>query len=957
MKTCLRATAAAALLALGAAPGLAAPGEGDTSGFGDPGADGQAGGLVVSGPVTGDQLGGDGGNGGTGSGGLPAGSGGAGTGVGGDGGAGGANDGSEGGGGGGGGEALRLGGAGALTVESSGRVRGGAGGVGGGGTDFGGFTGAGGGGGGGGDALYGVGSGRIVNRGSLRGGDGGDGGSGGFSGDGGYGGRGIAGSLLEITNSGTIAGGDGGAGGDADDSDRSYGGFGGFGGHAIAGDTLLITNSGTIRGGEGGLGRDGDGGDGIRGADLTITNAGQIIGGRAGANLQDGPAGEDGAAVRFTGGTNRLTLSSDTGGAGITGLVDGTAGSDDTLELGGPTAGGGAQARFDVSNIGAAAQYRGFEHFEKTGTSTWTLSGTGSQDWRVRQGTLAGDSNSLGGDVNVEGELVFDQAFDGGYGGTLTGGGRLTKAGGGVLVMSADNGAFAGSTAVRGGTLQVTGALGGALEVGGGGRLAGTGTLGAVTVGAGGVHAPGNSIGTQVVTGDYVNAGLLQVEATPTAADKIVAQAGVDITGARLELQLSPATPSSWDPVNGPYTLIDKQSGGAVVGRFASVSDNLLFLDPLLDYAGGDGNDVTLELFRNTVAFTAFGRTPNQVSTAGGIEGLGTGSPVWLALASSTAGSAVRAGLDSLSGELYPSVQGALAADSAVLRQAANARLRAVAQARAAEGLAVWVQPYGLWSQAGGTANAATAERAAGGLLVGAEFAAADWRLGLVAGHGRSDLEVPARAASAESRDYHLGLYGGTELGPLGLRAGLGYSWHTVEADRQARINGFSDSLSADYAAGTLQLFGEAGRRFEVLGAGLEPFVNLAHVRHGVDGFTETGGAAALRVEGAALETTYTTLGLHADGRFAVAGAPVTAAATLGWQHGFGETTPVATHAFAGGSGFAIEGAPLAGDSATVETGLSVALTEGVSLGVSYQGRFAADARQDGVTGTLSLRY
>ena len=64
----------------------------------------------------------------------------------------------------------------------------------------------------------------------------------------------------------------------------------------------------------------------------------------------------------------------------------------DTFQLGGTGTGA-----FNVNNFGAAQQYRGFTTFNKIGTSTWTLSGAGAQNWTVGQGTLIGDTNSLAG--------------------------------------------------------------------------------------------------------------------------------------------------------------------------------------------------------------------------------------------------------------------------------------------------------------------------------------------------------------------------------------------------------------------------------------------------------------------------------------------------------------------------------------------------------------------------------
>lgn len=124
------------------------------------------------------------------------------------------------------------------------------------------------------------------------------------------------------------------------------------------------------------------------------------------------------------------------------------------------------------------------------------------------------------------------------------------------------------------------------------------------------MHAPGNPIGVQTIAGDYVNHGTLRIESTPNEADRIVVAGSVGISGARLDVMLSPANAARWNLFNGPFTILDKQDAGGIVGTFDPVTQNLLFLDVLLDYAGGDGNDVTLELQRNSLAFVGVGFYP-----------------------------------------------------------------------------------------------------------------------------------------------------------------------------------------------------------------------------------------------------------------------------------------------------------------------------------------------------------
>ncbi|MDR3381569.1 autotransporter domain-containing protein [Cupriavidus basilensis] len=281
------------------------------------------------------------------------------------------------------------------------------------------------------------------------------GGAGGAGGDGlpaspipgGNGGDGGAGVVFRfpgggLSNSGAITGGNGGAGG----ATQSTGGVGGQGGVGVSGTGISMTNTGAISGGNGGaggpgIGVAGAGGIGIVGSDLAIVNSGAISGGNAG----DGSTRA--AAIRFTGGTNSLELQS---GSSINGVVDGTLGSN-TLILG-----GAGNASFNAGDVGAAAAYRGFSTFQKTGGGTWVLGGTDSTgiNWAIQSGVLQGNTDSLrGSSISNNGTLSFDQASDGTYAGSISGTGALVKAGAGTLTLSGAN-HYSGGTTISAGTLQ-----------------------------------------------------------------------------------------------------------------------------------------------------------------------------------------------------------------------------------------------------------------------------------------------------------------------------------------------------------------------------------------------------------------------------------------------------------------------------------------------------------------------
>jgi outer membrane autotransporter protein len=246
---------------------------------------------------------------------------------------------------------------------------------------------------------------------------------------------------------------------------------------------------------------------------------------------------------------------------------------------------------------------------------------------------------------------------------------------------------------------------------------------------------------------------------------------------------------------------------------------------------------------------------------------------------------------------------------------------------------------------------------------VGADGLVADtWRIGLLAGYSRSDIDLDARLSSADMDSYHLGLYGGTGWalpgGTVSMRGGLAYSWHDIETSRSVGFLGFGpEVLSADDDAGSFQAFGELGYGMETATARLEPFISLAHVRTRTGQFAETGGAAALTVSGNTMDTTFTKIGIRGETGIELGEFDVRLSGMLGWRHAMGDTTPVSDHSFTGADGFTIAGSAIARNSAVIDAGFAFDLTPDATLGMAYQGQFASDARDHGLRAKLAVRF
>lgn len=540
--------------------------------------------------------------------------------------------------------------------------------------------------------------------------------------------------------------------------------------------------------------------------------------------------------------------------------------------------------------------------------------------------------------------------------------------------LTADSSGFIGATHVSGGRLAVNGSLANSVAtVSGGGMLGGNGTVGGILAQAGGIVAPGNSIGTLNVAGNvaFAAGSAYQVEVNAAGqSDKIVASGTATLNGGAVVVQNA----SGSHVLGSHYTILT--AAGGVTGAFAGASATSAtpFLSFGLTY---DPSNVYLDVSRSNVSFASVGGTPNQIATGGGVDSLGIDGPLVDVLVQLDLPQA-RAAFDQLSGEVHASAKGVMIEDSRFLRDAVNNRLRAAFEGVASPSMpviaygpdgpelaadpgapAAWGQAFGSWGTMDGDGNAATIKRGVGGFFTGGDALIAEtWRVGLVGGYSRSTFDVDERDASGSSDNYHVGLYGGTQLGNLALRSGLAYSWHDIAMSRSVAFSSFNDLLKGDYRAGTTQAFGELGYRINAWQASFEPFANLAYASLATRGFTETGGAAALTTRSSTDGVTFTTLGLRAATGFTVGnGMNMTARGMLGWQHAFGDTTPVSTMAFSGGSPFSIGGVPIARDAAVVDVGLDLNLTPNATLGLAYGGQFGNGATDQMVRGNFNVKF
>lgn len=795
----------------------------------------------------------------------------------------------------------------------------------------------------GGYGLFAIGTGagpQIVNNGTLTGGDGyavsGRGGAGARvqngtfvnngtvqAGDGRgpqQGGVGLELASVSLTNTGLIQGG------------SSATAAGGAGLQVIGGAGNTLVNTGTIRGGTGatasvltsgvlwgssgfdsfdnrGVIEGGNGGYGIWSSGTStgvgIINSGTI---RAGT-------GQDNAILVGSGATSFLSLELRAGSLIVGNVVASAAGSNDVLRLGGV-----ADASFDVSAIGPAAQYRNFETLEKAGSSTWTVTGSGD---------FAGSTNVLAGKLVVNGSLATS-----------------------------------------------------AVTVASGATLGGSGTVGATTIQSGATVAPGNSIGTLTINGPFAQAAgstyqvevdpgsvtsdLIRVNGSATLASgaglSVINYTGIPYVGGQRYTILSSAggltgtygfpeqvlTPflslrDSYDANNAYLTVVQTATAGGIGSTPNEVEvgnsvDSLPGGDPV---QSGIYNQATIGAARAAL---------NQIS--GEIHASARTALIdesWLLRAA--VNDRLRAAFGGVGAPVMPTLSYGYTADR-------SPAVRGPMPALGADRFAVWGQGYGAWGRTGGDGNASKLTHATGGVLAGADVAAFDhFRFGVLAGYSRSTFDAKARMSSGESDNYHLGLYGGGRWGALSLRTGASYTWHDISTSRVVSSAFLSGNPRADYNAGTAQLFGELGYRMDAGGIALEPFAGLAYVNLHTGRFAERGAATALTAQAEDAGLGYSTLGLRASTSLSIQGMDLTVRGGLAWRHAFGDVDPSVTMAFAGSTAFTVAGLPIARDAAMVEAGLDLAIGRSTKLGVAYTGQLAEDSQDHSFRGVLAVTF
>ena len=777
---------------------------------------------------------------------------------------------------------------------------------------------------------------------------------------------------VTVTNYGTISGGRHGITTDLGATLTNYGQITGRNGSGFGSDgDGTVINHGTITGAYSGLQPNGDG-DGVDIDKLAhIENYGTIQGVGAGGVDKNG----------FANGSEGIAL----GGGYVLNAKDALISGANSAILVDDGSGGSGVAATTLENFGVIQGLDGFGvkfvgEFADSVINGGTISGSDGLALDLGGGndslTLRNGSRFIGvvdGGSGVD-RVVMDDVAGGSFGASRNFESLEVKQGAWTLTGSGD---FSDGGAVRNGaTLINQGGIAGSLTVDAGGVYAGGGSVGNLLVN--GTLQTNTRLGTAIITRDLtMGSGSTLAYGVNADGSSAPIQVGgtVNLNGATLAVNPSDGT----YPWQSHYTVLQAAS---VNGTFGNVTSDYAFITPTLAYTP---TQVDLTYTRNDVAFNEFAVTGNGSRAANSLASLGQNNALYNALLNTTSATA-GAAIEQLSGASNADLT---SATLGVSNQIGGSMLSAMQQMGGGSALLVgldqqdtpvlaangvpnaarnlndpnaqgrlWLQAIGGYGKLDGEHGSSGLEQRSKGTVLGVDWALdTQWRLGVLGGYSKTDLDATGVDGNVES--WHAGVYALRQSGPLAVRLGAAYSGHQGESKRTVAFNGFNDRPKGDYDADSQQAFAELGYAMGSGRLNAEPFANLGYQRYHRDSYQEKGGTAALQVDGQTQDNFSTTFGLRLAHLSSLEnGMSLTPRMTAGWKHTYGDVSNSTRQAFVvGGTAFSVDGSSLDRDSLVLEAGLDVGISARHSVGVGYSGEIGSNSRNHGVIGQWQMSF
>jgi autotransporter-associated beta strand protein len=573
---------------------------------------------------------------------------------------------------------------------------------------------------------------------------------------------------------------------------------------------------------------------------------------------------------------------------------------------------------------------------------------------------------------------VFSDATPGVPGGLIVANSEST----GAIVLSGASTYTGGTTVESGATLVVNGSIVSPVTVFG--TLRGTGRIGgATTIASGGTLAPGNSPGTLTVSAPVVQSpgSTLQLDIDGTGMGSGAGNySRVLVTGAGngfaangtlqpLLRGITGSATNAFTPSLGQQFVVLVADGG-VSGRFASLTQPAgLAAGTRFDALYG-GSTVTLVVtpasyanlaaagVAQTASQSAIGRGLDAIRPAAG-AGLDGAAAVLFTPLFGLPGGALPGALDQLAPTVYGdallAARGAWYGfrDQIAGQLAGRVGCTACDEAPGPLGSRLWMSGLAQHSTVA-SADAPGFQTTQSGAIAGLDLPFGTARIGAALGGG-SLRSSASNGAVADGNVVHLALYGGIDWGTLFVSGQAAYTMidQTLTRPMGTWATTTLGSAALRAAGGDLS----AAWRLPVGAWQVEPTASLGVVSLWSPATTEQTAALAQQVAGQSATSVRSLIAAPFGRRFEIGAQSLGLRGALGWAHEFADTavTTSAAFAFAPNAPFAVTTAPIDRDQLLLGLSADLALHQGITVTVGYQGLLGERSTTHGVRAGLRV--
>lgn len=277
----------------------------------------------------------------------------------------------------------------------------------------------------------------------------------------------------------------------------------------------------------------------------------------------------------------------------------------------------------------------------------------------------------------------------------------------------------------------------------------------------------------------------------------------------------------------------------------------------------------------------------------------------------------------------------------------------------------VWGSAFGGRSLVGGNLDAGSHDTSVRTVGIASGF---DYRIapatvvGFALAGGNTSWGLADGLGGGRSDIFQAGVYGSTKFGAAYISGSLAVALNAVSTDRTIDVGGIA-KLTAGFDAVSYGGRVEGGYRFDTPAVGITPYAAVQIQAFRMPSYSETASAGvadfALSYNSSTSTDTRTELGSWVDRSFLLEGQrTLVLRGRAAWAHDWvsGSEVTAVFQSFST-TGFTVNGAAMAPDTALVSAAGDLRFANGVSFGLKFDGEFASNKQTYSGTGTLRYQW